>query len=177
VSPSAAGLAADPQTTQQTCIRQEDSTMLYPTLWNRQSPNVWDEIFTIRDEFDRLLGRRDTQVTSGWCPVVDVRETTNELVLQAELPGISPDDVDVSVENGVLSITGEKRAEVREGEEGGDFHLVERRYGRFERRFTLPRSVDAEKVSAEFRDGLLTVTLPKAEAAKPRRIEVKAIAK
>ena len=82
-----------------------------------------------------------------------------------------------SVENGVLSITGEKRAEVREGEEGGDFHLVERRYGRFERRFTLPRSVDAEKVSAEFRDGLLTVTLPKAEAAKPRRIEVKAIAK
>jgi len=151
--------------------------MLYPTLWTRQAPNVWDEIFNIRNEFDRLLGRSETQVTSGWLPVVDVRETKNEVMLQAELPGIMPEDVDVSVENGVLSISGEKKAEVREGDEGGDFHLVERRYGRFERRFTLPRSVDAEKVSAEFRHGLLTVTLPKAEAAKPRRIEVKAIAK
>jgi len=155
----------------------EETTMLYPTLWTRQTPNVWDEIFNIRNDFDRLLGRSEQQVTSGWVPVVDVRETKNEVVLQAELPGINPDEVEVSVENGVLSITGEKQAEVREGEEGGDFHLVERRYGRFERRFTLPRSVDAEKVSAEFRHGLLTVTLPKAEAAKPRRIAVKAIAK
>jgi len=146
--------------------------MLYPTLWTRQAPNVWDEIFNIRNEFDRLLGRSETQVTSGWLPVVDVRETKNEVMLQAELPGIMPEDVDVSVENGVLSISGEKKAEVREGEEGGDFHLVERRYGRFERRFTLPRSVDAEKVSADFENGILTIMLPKAEKAKPRRIQV-----
>jgi HSP20 family protein len=147
--------------------------MLYPTLWTRQTPNVWDEIFNIRNDFDRLLGRSETQV-SAWCPVVDVRETQDQLMLQAELPGVTADDVDVSVENGVLTISGEKKQEVREGEEGSNYHLVERRYGRFERRFTLPRTVDAEKVAANYESGILTVTLPKAERARPRRIQIKA---
>jgi HSP20 family protein len=105
--------------------------------------------------------------------VVDVRETHDELTLQAELPGLTSNDVDVSVENGVLAITGEKKQEVQEGKEGSEYHLIERRYGRFERRFTLPRTVDAEKVRAEFSHGVLQVTLPKAESAKPRKIEVK----
>lgn len=147
--------------------------MLYPTLWRRTTPSIWDEIFNIRNEFDRLLGRTDTEIGGAWCPVVDVRETKDEVILQAELPGIMPDDVDVSVENGVLTISGEKKQEIEEGREGSDYHLVERRYGRFERRFSLPRSVDADKVRAEFAHGLLTVTLPKVEAAKPRKIEVK----
>lgn len=147
--------------------------MLYPTLWNRQTPNVWDEIFNIRNDFDRLLGRAETQV-SAWSPVVDVRETQDQLMLQAELPGMTADDVDVSVENGVLTISGEKRQEIREGEDGSNYHLVERRYGRFERRFTLPRSVDAEKVAADYENGILTITLPKVEKAKPRRIQIKA---
>jgi len=147
--------------------------MLYPTIWRRQAPSLWDDIFNIRNEFDRLLGQTETQVGSAWVPVVDVRETKDELTLQAELPGLTIEDVDVSVEHGVLSITGEKRQEVEEGKEGSEYHLVERRYGRFERRFSLPRSVDAEKVRAEFADGVLQVTLPKVEAAKPRKIEVK----
>jgi HSP20 family protein len=147
--------------------------MLYPTLWNRPQTNVWDEMFNIRNEFDRLLGRSETQVSGAWCPVVDVRESEDVLTMQAELPGVTLDDVDVSVENGVLTISGEKKQEVREGQEGSDYHLVERRYGRFERRFALPRSVDAEKVSASYENGILTITLPKAEKAKPRRIQVK----
>lgn len=147
--------------------------MLYPTIWRRQAPSLWDDIFNIRNEFDRLLGQTETQVGSTWVPVVDVRETKDELILQAELPGLTSSDVDVSVENGVLAITGEKRQEVQEGKEGSEYHLIERRYGRFERRFTLPRSVDAEKVRAEFTHGILQVTLPKVEAAKPRKIEVK----
>jgi len=146
--------------------------MLYPTLWSRPQTNVWDEMFNIRNEFDRLLGRSETQVGGAWCPVVDVRESEDALTMQAELPGVTLDDVDVSVENGVLTISGEKKQEVREGHEGSDYHLVERRYGRFERRFALPRSVDAEKVSADFENGILTIMLPKAEKAKPRRIQV-----
>ena len=146
--------------------------MLYPTIWNRQTPNLWEDIFNIRNEFDRVLGRNESQPSAGWYPVVDVRETNDALELKAELPGVTIEDVDVSVENGVLTIAGEKKQDWQESAEGG-FHMLERRYGRFERRFTLPRSVDAEKVAAHFDHGVLTVTLPKVEKAKPRRIEVK----
>ena len=151
--------------------------MLHPTLWRRQSPSVWDELFNMRNDFDRMLGRSETQVGTGWCPVVDVHESKDELVLQAELPGLGSEDVELSVENGVLTISGEKKQSREEGEEGSEYHLVERRYGRFERRFSLPRSVDPEKVKAEFANGVLTITLPKAEAAKPRRIEIKTSAR
>jgi HSP20 family protein len=147
--------------------------MLYPTIWRKRAPSLWDEMFNIRNDFDQLLGRNDAEVTSAWCPVVDVRETEDELALQAELPGLTPEQVNVSVQNGVLTISGEKQQEREEGKDGSEFHLVERRYGRFERSFSLPRSVDAEKVKAEFANGVLIVSLPKAEAAKPRKIEVK----
>ena len=151
--------------------------MLYPTIWRRQSPNLWDELFNMRNTFDRMLSGSETQVGTGWCPAVDVHETKDELVLQAELPGLTKDDVELSIENGVLSVSGEKKQERQEGEEGSDYHLVERRYGRFERRFSLPRSVDPEKVKADFSNGMLNITLPKAEAAKPRRIPIKSNAK
>jgi HSP20 family protein len=134
-------------------------------------------MFNIRSEFDRLLGRTDTQVGAGWCPVVDVHETEDALILQAELPGLKADDVSLSVENGVLTISGDKKQEIEEGKEGTEYHLVERRYGHFERRFTLPRSVDSEKVVADFSDGILRITLSKAETAKPRRIEIKSRAR
>lgn len=151
--------------------------MLYPTVVRRQTPNLWDEMFNIRSEFDRLLGRTDTQVGAGWCPVVDVHETEDALILQAELPGLKADDVSLSVENGVLTLSGEKKQQFEEGKEGTEYHLVERRYGHFERRFTLPRSVDPERVVADFSDGILRITLAKAETAKPRRIEIKSRAK
>ena len=147
--------------------------MMYPTVFRRQTPNLWDQMFNIRSEFDRLLGQTGTQVGAGWCPVVDVHETEDQLILQAELPGLKTDDVSLSVENGVLTISGEKKQEVEEGKEGTEYHLVERRYGHFERRFTLPRSVDPQRVGADFTDGILRITLPKAETAKPRRIEIK----
>jgi HSP20 family protein len=152
-------------------------TMFHPTIWRRQSPNLWDELYNMRSDFDRMLGGSETQVGSGWCPAVDVHETKDELVLQAELPGLNPEDVELNVENGVLTISGEKKQERSEGEEGSDYHLVERRYGRFERRFSLPRSVDPERVKAEFANGMLNISLPKAEAAKPRRIPIKTSAK
>lgn len=151
--------------------------MMYPTIWRKQAPSIWDELLNMRNEFDRAVGRTEPQVGAGWCPVVDVQETKDELLLQAELPGLTGEDVELSVENGVLTIAGEKKQEVEEGKEGTEYHLVERRYGRFERRFSLPRSVDATNVKAEFDSGLLKITLPKAEAAKPRRIQIKTSAK
>lgn len=148
--------------------------MLYPTLWREPTASLWDGMFNIRREFDRLLDRSfGSQVAAtSWVPPVDVRETSDALVLQAELPGLSSEDVDVSVENGVLTIAGEKKNEFEEGQEGSSFHVWERRYGRFERSFRLPRGVDAEHVKAEFADGVLTVTLPKTDEAKPRRIQI-----
>jgi len=151
--------------------------MMYPAIWRKQAPSIWDEMFNMRNEFDRLLGRSETQMSSQWYPAVDVHESKDELVMQAELPGLRSEDVELNVENGVLTITGEKRQAFEEGKEGTECHVMERRYGRFERRFSLPRSVDATKVKAEFEHGILRVSLPKAEAAKPRRIEIKTSAK
>ena len=146
--------------------------MLYPMI-RRQPNTMWDELSTVRNAFDRAFGRLDAEATVAWHPAVDIRETKDELTLDVELPGIPSDAVEVSVENGVLTISGEKKQEIEQGSEGSEFHLIERRYGAFERRFSLPRSVDAERVNAAFANGVLKVTLPKAEKAKPRKIEVK----
>ena len=153
--------------------------MVYPTLW--RSPNgsaLWDNLFSTRRELDRVLDRFMTgdapTAAAVWAPVVDIRETPEAIHVVAELPGLDPEDVEVSIENSVLTIAGEKKHEVEEGKEDGAYHLIERRYGRFERSFTLPRTVDADAISARFENGVLTVSLPKAEAAKPRRVQVEA---
>ena len=106
-----------------------------------------------------------------WMPPVDIFQTgDHELVLKAELPDMSREDIDITVENYVLTIKGEKKlaGDVKEEQ----FHHVERRYGSFTRSFSLPRTVDAGKVSAEYRNGVLTITLPLREEAKPRQIKV-----
>ena len=106
-----------------------------------------------------------------WVPPVDIYQTGDqELVLSAELPDMSRENIDITVENFVLTIKGEKKfaGEVKEEQ----FHHVERRYGRFSRSFTLPQTVDAGKVSAEYKNGVLTVRLPLREEAKPRQIKV-----
>ena len=108
---------------------------------------------------------------STWVPPVDIYQTgDHELVLKAELPDMSREDIDITVENFVLTIKGEKKfgADVKEEQ----FHHVERRYGSFTRSFSLPQTVDAGKVSAEYRNGVLTVKLPLREEAKPRQIKV-----
>src|SRR5205809_7760631 len=112
---------------------------------------------------------------STWMPAVDIFQTgDHELVLKAELPDMTREDIDITVENFVLTIKGEKKisSEVKEEQ----FHHVERRYGAFSRSFSLPRTVDATKVSAEYRNGVLTVRLPLREEAKPRQIKVEVAA-
>jgi HSP20 family protein len=106
-----------------------------------------------------------------WAPMVDISETDDEYLVKAEIPEVKKEEVKVRVENGVLTIEGERKQE-RE-EKGKKFHRVERYYGTFLRTFTVPENVDEKKVKAEFKDGVLNVHLPKAEMAKPKAIEVK----
>jgi HSP20 family protein len=105
-----------------------------------------------------------------WVPPVDIRETDHELVVKADVPDLKFEDIDVPLENGTLTLRGERKFESKK-EEGG-WHRVERQYGAFERSFTLPDTVDPEKVKADYKNGTLTVILPKKELAKPRQVKV-----
>jgi HSP20 family protein len=111
--------------------------------------------------------------TRNWVPPADIHETDNDLVVTADLPGIDPKNIDVRVENNVLSITGERPFEPVESE---NIHRVERMYGGFARSFTLSTPVQADKIQATYKDGVLRISLPKAEQAKPKRIQVAAAA-
>ena len=133
---------------------------------------------TSNDPFDRLFdslwgasggGNRGGSLVGA--PETDVMETEREIRVVTEMPGLKPDDVEVDVENNVLTIRGEKREERTEGE-GGKYHLAERRYGTFARSFVLPRDVDADRIEASFEHGVLTVRIPKSERAQRRRIQV-----
>ncbi|MGE5236504.1 MAG: Hsp20/alpha crystallin family protein [Acidobacteriota bacterium] len=137
------------------------------------------EMTTLQDRMNRLFddvwGRgRQTEgdsISGSWLPAVDVRETKDALEIQAELPGIEAKDVQLSVENGVLTLKGSRSFE--KATEGQTYHRVERAYGAFERSFTLPTNVNPEKIQAAFRNGVLHLTLPKREEAKPRSISIK----
>jgi HSP20 family protein len=108
---------------------------------------------------------------SEWTPVVDISEDANEYLIKAELPEVKREDVKVTVENGMLTLSGERRLEKQES--GKKYHRVERAYGSFVRAFNLPEDTDADQVRADFKDGVLQVHLTKKETAKPRQIEVK----
>jgi HSP20 family protein len=105
-----------------------------------------------------------------WAPAVDILETENELILKADLPEVKQDQIDVRVEDGMLTLRGERKFESEANEKG--YHRIERSYGTFSRSFTLPETIDPEQVKANFKDGVLTVTLPKKEISKPRQIKV-----
>ena len=105
-------------------------------------------------------------------PLADVVEAENEIRVVVEMPGVQPDALNVDIENNVLTISGEKHEERTEGDERSTWHLSERRYGHFSRSFVLPRGVDAEGIRAGFENGVLTVSIPKSEQARRRRIEV-----
>ena len=105
-----------------------------------------------------------------WVPAVDIMENENALIVKADVPDVKLEDVDVRVENGNLTVRGERKFE--KATEKGGYHRVERSYGSFERVFALPDTVDAEHVKADYKNGVLTVTLPKKEIAKPRQIKV-----
>lgn len=110
----------------------------------------------------------------GWMPAMEITETPAELIATAELPGLEKKDVDIAVEDGLLTISGEKTEEKTEGSEKKKYHLWERTYGSFQRSFSLPRDVDASKITAEFKNGLLKVHMPKTNEAqvKGRKIEI-----
>lgn len=105
-----------------------------------------------------------------WTPAVDILEAENELIVKADLPEVKLEDIAIHLENGILSIKGERKFEHKEEKAG--YHRLERSYGAFARKFAVPDTVDAEKVRAAYKDGVLTVTLPKKEVAKPREIKV-----
>jgi len=131
-------------------------------------------MFGLRREIDRLFEDTfggDTR-RSGWAPAVDIREDNKEIVLEVELPGIKPSEVEVTAENGVLTIRGEKQSTSTEGGEGR-YHVVERTFGSFTRSFQLPVGVDERRIEADFADGLLNVRIPKTALAQARRIEIR----
>ena len=118
-------------------------------------------------------GNRESLTVAEWAPLVDITEDDKEYLINIEIPGIRKEDVKVAVENGVLAITGERKLEKEEKDKKTKYHRIERAYGTFVRTFTMPDDGDPTKVAAEFRDGMLTVRIPKSEHAKPKQIEVK----
>ncbi len=129
----------------------------------------FDRLF--RDPFTAFGGEREAEPsTRPWAPAVDIFETENSIVLKAELPGIDPKDVEVRVEDNTLYLKGERKFEKETKDE--NYHRVERSYGSFARSFSLPNSIDADKVVAEYKDGVLNLTLPKREEAKPKTIRI-----
>jgi HSP20 family protein len=132
----------------------------------------------MRADMDRMLGgwsggaTPETSFATGvWAPPVNIAETEDNYVITAELPGLNKDDIKVTYQNGILTLQGERKEEKEENNK--NWHRVERVYGTFERSFRLPIPVKAEQIKAEFKDGVLTLTVPKAEEAKPKQIEVK----
>ena len=141
----------------------------------RWSP--FEEMQALRNEMNRLFepfinqeGASGELRRSTWYPAVDVEETRDQIYVRAELPGMTRDDIQVEFENGVLTIRGEKKFD-REAKER-TYHRIERAYGSFVRTFTLPRTVDAENVTARYENGVLELEMPKRAEAKPRRIEI-----
>lgn len=139
----------------------------------------WDpfrELSSIQNELNRLFGRTFSseadERAAAWVPAIDVAETQERFVITAELPGVEPSDVDISVENSILILRGERKF-YRETNED-DFHRIERRFGTFVRSITLPSTADPERVNASFDAGVLTIEVPKREEAKPRKIQIKA---
>lgn len=140
------------------------------------------DLRTLQEEVNRLFSTNMTRAfddegigRGAWAPSVDIFENKDQIVLEAELPGMKQEDFDLLIENNVITIRGERRFE--KTDETDNYHRVERSYGAFTRSFTLPQTVSGEGATAEYNNGVLRVTLPKREEAKPRRIEVSASGK
>jgi len=138
----------------------------------------WGFVNRLQRDLDRLLGANATPadesaaVTSDWLPAVDIKEEANGFVIHADVPGVEPKDIDVTLENGILTIRGERRVEAREERDG--YRRVERVSGQFFRRFSLPDTAAADGVEAKYSNGVLEVRIPKQAQVQPRRIKVEA---
>src|ERR1700737_3698986 len=137
----------------------------------KEMEELQDRLSNLFSRFPTRMGdRKDESISvAEWAPLVDITEDDKEYLIKAELPDVKKEDVKVAVENGMITIVGERKFE---REENKKYHRVERAYGRFVRTFVVPDGADPEKVSAEFKDGVLKVHLPKSEKVKPRNIEV-----
>lgn len=134
--------------------------------------NPTKDLIDLQNELNKVFGeffpRRPTDIFESWYPAVDIVE--NEVIVKAELPGLKQEDVKVSLNNDLLTIKGEKKQEKEE--EGKNFHRIERSYGSFNRSFTLPSKVKADKVKAAYKNGILEITLPKSDEIKPKEITI-----
>jgi HSP20 family protein len=146
---------------------------------NRVRWSPFNEMSLLQNQMNRLFEgalhgwpseSNGTTGTTSWVPAADIYESDNELVVNLDLPGIDPKMVDLRVENNVLTIRGERQFEEKQNQDS--YHRVERSYGAFARSFTLSTAVDPEKIRASYKAGVLSITLPKAEAAKPKRIQI-----
>lgn len=147
-------------------IRYEDPAEL--STWT-----PFNRLATLRDEMDRLFGLttpRDFGLVNGWSPALDIYQDKDDVIVKVELPGMKKEEISISMHEGMVSISGERKTET-ESKEGESFRR-ERFYGKFHRTIALPTAVNPNKVKAAYKDGVLTVTLPKAEEAKPKQIEV-----
>ena len=131
------------------------------------APNQFERF--LREAFSPATGEGEVS-TRTWAPPVDIYENGDNLVLKAELPGVNPDEVEIRVEDNTLYLKGERKFEKDVKEQ--NYHRVERSYGTFTRTFSLPNSIDADKVAANYKDGVLTLTMPKKEEAKPKTIKI-----
>jgi HSP20 family protein len=148
---------------------------MIPTLRRvRVMPSPMEAVDDLRREMSRWMGDLNDQWESNLRSLpTEVVESDEELRFNMEIPGVRLEDIDLTVENNILTVSGEKKEERKEGENEGSYRLYERRYGRFERSFVLPQHADASRVDARYDNGVLTVTFPKVEEAKPRRIEIR----
>ena len=147
--------------------------MSFLTRFDRFDP--FEELATLRNRMDRVMARvtgegEEELLTAKWSPTADIVETKDAIIIKAEVPGLNEKDVAVEIENNVLTLRGERKME-KETEEKG-YRRIERSYGTFSRAFTLPPNVDTTKIAAFFNNGLLEVSIPKKETAKPRTINV-----
>jgi HSP20 family protein len=140
----------------------------------------WDpfrDLGTLQDRMNRLFedasrGTRggEPTITAAWSPAVDIYETENEIVVRAEVPGVERNDIQLNLENNVLTLKGERRFEKDTKEE--NYHRIERSYGSFSRSFSIPATVDESQIGADYKEGILTITLPKTQKAKPKQITI-----
>lgn len=131
--------------------------------------HLHSQINRIFEPFARLAAEDEDLVSGAWVPAVDVAETQEKILVRAEVPGVRQEDIAIEFENGLLTLKGERKLEKVEGT---TWHRVERVYGNFSRTFTLPRTVDPEKIAASYRDGILEIEVPKKEEAKPKHIRI-----
>ena len=136
----------------------------------------WQEVNSLQREMNRMFDSffqdaDESAPMSTWYPSVDIKETPDMIDVYAELPGLTKNDIKISIRDNVLSLSGEKQR--KEAEDDANYHRMERIYGTFTRSFTLPAKVQVDKVNAAFNDGVLHLTLPKAEEEKPRQIQIK----